>query len=122
MTHALVTIIAPLAIEQVEPVRALIEALSDPANPAQGAIAVDLARGGEFVHFASMHSLPCSDGKSGIFVLEFSADGDERGAIDEIGQRIGARLQPILDTVQGAGVQSLTLSALSARLRRSGAM
>jgi len=101
MTHALVTIIAPLAIEQVEPVRALIEGLSDPANPAQGPIALDLARGGEFVHFASMHSLPCSDGKSGIFVLEFSADGEERGAIDEIAQRIGARLQPILEQCRG---------------------
>jgi deferrochelatase/peroxidase EfeB len=101
MTHALVTIIAPLATERVEPVRALIEALSDPANPAQGAIADDLARGGVFVHFASMHALACSDGKSGIFVLEFSADGEERGAIDEIARRIGPRLKPILEQCAG---------------------
>jgi len=70
MTHALVTIIAPLAVDRVEPVRALIEALPDSANPARGAVADDLIRDGQFVHFASMHALACSDGRSGIFVLE----------------------------------------------------
>jgi hypothetical protein len=101
MTHALVTIMAPLAIGDVASVRAQIELLSDPANPAKGPIADDLVRGGQFLHFASMHALACSDGQAGIFVLEFSADGDERGAIDEIASRIGARLQPILERSGG---------------------
>ncbi len=104
MTHALVTIIAPLALGDVESVREDIEHVCgppsksnpNPANPASGAICDELKRGGEFLHFASMHALPCSDGKSGIFVLEFSADGQERKATDELAARIGARLQPIL--------------------------
>jgi len=97
MTHALVTIMAPLALGKVETVRGLIERLSDPANPAAGAIRDDVARGGHFLHFASMHALACSDGKAGVLVLEFSADGEERAAIDEVAVRIGARLQPILE-------------------------
>jgi len=101
MTHALVTIIAPLAIAKVEAVRDLIEQLSKPANPATDPIAAAITGGDLFVHFASMHALACSDGKAGIFVLEFSADGEERAAIDQVAKRLGEQLKPILQESTG---------------------
>ena len=101
MTHALVTIIAPLANANVGPARDLIEALPDCANPAMGPIPAAITGGNPFVHFASMHALACSDGRSGIFVLEFSADGEECKAIDEVAMRIGGQLQPILQKSTG---------------------
>ncbi len=94
MTHSLVTIIAPLALERVPATRELIEKLGNPASePVRSAIAGSKGEG--FVHFASLHAIAGSEGKSGSVILEFSADGGAEAAIDKLAARAGSLLEPV---------------------------
>lgn len=94
MTHSLVTIIAPLAIERVPATRDLIDKLGNPArDEVRNAIAGPTGDG--FVHFASLHAIAGSEGKSGYVVLEFSADGAADAAIERLAARAGAFFEPI---------------------------
>lgn len=92
--QAMVTIVAPVAIERIAALRRAIgEQLG---NPASGGFRAAIDQGRPFLHFASLHALGHSDGRRGSLVLELSADGDEREAIAELGRRAGSLLQPIL--------------------------
>lgn len=95
MTQALVTIAAPLAIDRVDAVRRMIETTLD--NPIiEGVrVAIEGAPGTAFVHFASLHAIPASDGKRGHLVLEFSADGTEDSAIAALAERLDTLMTPI---------------------------
>ena len=108
MTHALVTIAAPIAIARLAEAQALIEGMG---NPASDPIAASLARldGDEGVHFTSLHAIGPEDPKEtrGHLLLEFSADGAEDVAIERIAARIGDRLAPVFACAQDRGATPL---------------
>ena len=94
MSHALVTIVAPLDPERIAVARDAINALGNPARPdlAIKLAALDSDKG---IHFASLHALPSfTEGKAHL-ILEFSADSDQRWAIAWLAHAIG----PALETV-----------------------
>ena len=92
--QSLITIAAPLPLGQVEAIRAEIDARL--ANPANDAFRQAVESGGApFLHFASLHALRGSDARLGHLVLEFSADGDARFAINELARRTGALFEPL---------------------------
>jgi deferrochelatase/peroxidase EfeB len=92
MKHALISIIAPIPIDQVDTVRTQIEqTMGNPANDAVRAALQD----DETLHFASMHALAGSDGKRGSILLEFTADGDADSAIRHIATVLSAQLLAI---------------------------
>ncbi len=92
MTHALVSIVAPIDIDRVETVRAHIEHAM--GNPAGDAVRAAL-RDDETIHFASMHAIAGSDGRRGSILLEFTADGEADGAIRHIAQLLEAQLSAV---------------------------
>jgi deferrochelatase/peroxidase EfeB len=94
MSHALVTIAAPIAMELVSPATAAIAVLE---NPAHQSIRQELDRleGDDGTHFMSMHAIPSGDGSRGHLILEFSADGSE----DEALARITAAIGPVLENI-----------------------
>jgi deferrochelatase/peroxidase EfeB len=95
MKHALVTIIAPLAIEKVLSVRALIEErLGNPAFQNLRDALMPIS-GDEAIHFMSLHAFAGSDEKRGWILLEFTGDGKADAAIKHIGQVMGAELSEI---------------------------
>lgn len=80
MSHALVTIVAPLDPARLQDARDAIDALGNPARP-DLAERLDRLDGDLGIHFASLHALPSfTEGKAHI-ILEFSADGDQPWAI-----------------------------------------
>jgi hypothetical protein len=93
MSHALITIAAPIAVGRISDALAVIEAMGNPASP-QVAEALDRLDGDEGVHFMSLHAIPPTDEGSGTghLVLEFSADGSETDALARVVDRIGPRL------------------------------
>jgi deferrochelatase/peroxidase EfeB len=96
MTHALVTIIAPLALDRVPDAEAAIDAMENPAQPAIAAALDATDPDGEFgTHFASLHAIRSQDGTRAYLVLEFSADGTEDQALARIVTAIGVRLRPV---------------------------
>ncbi len=101
MSHALVTITAPIDVVRLPEALALIQALDNPASPAI-AEALDRLEGDDGVHFTSLHAVPPEDAKSGRghLVFEFSADGTEDAAIERIAQRIGHGLSPVFACAQ----------------------
>lgn len=96
MTQALVTIAAPIAVDNIPQALALIQALGNPAIGSTAA-ALQALDGDQGVHFASLHAIPPTDPQSpnGHLVLEFSADGTEETALNWIATRIGSQLKPI---------------------------
>lgn len=96
MSHALVSIAAPIAVARIPEALARIEAMG---NPASDAITAALARldGDEGVHFTSLHAVGPEDpqGTRGHLFLEFSADGAEEAAIDRIAARLGTELSAV---------------------------
>lgn len=96
MTHALVTIAAPLRAGDVAGVRAMIEqTLGNPAHDAVAAAIEGPAGSTAFVHFASLHAVPAGDARSGHLILEFSADGPEADALAGLAARVDALMTPI---------------------------
>lgn len=96
MTNALVTIIAPLDRGKLDEAAARIDALG---NPAQSRIADALGRldGDAGTHFASLHAFASADGTHAFLLLEFSADGDEDGALSRLCGAIEADLRSIFE-------------------------
>jgi len=95
MSHALVTIIAPLALDRVGGAEAAIEALG---NPARADIRVALGKHEDAehgTHFASLHAFRSQDGKRAYLAFEFSADGPEDDALARIDRQIGEHLRPV---------------------------
>jgi hypothetical protein len=84
MSNALVTIVAPLALERLTEAEEAIAALGNPARPEITAL-LNLRPGeDEGTHFASLHALRSRDGARAYIVLEFSADGTEGAALARI--------------------------------------
>jgi deferrochelatase/peroxidase EfeB len=91
MTHAMLTFVAPLAVDKVAACEAAIDQLKNPARPdIRDALAL---KPGETdgVHFASLHAIHSCDGRRGYIVLEFSADGTD----DEACKRVFGALEPM---------------------------
>jgi deferrochelatase/peroxidase EfeB len=93
MTHALVTVIAPLDTDRVADVEAVIDALGNPAR-ADIRAALDAVEE-EGTHFASLHAIHSQDRKRAYIVLEFSADGSEKESLERIERQIGEHLRPV---------------------------
>ncbi len=95
MKHALVTVIAPLAIDMVETVRAQIETRL--GNPAAQSVrdALPPISGDKAVHFMSLHAIAGSDEKQGWIIFEFTADGGAGAAINHIAQVMTAELTDV---------------------------
>jgi deferrochelatase/peroxidase EfeB len=104
MSHALVTVAAPIAVGKIAEAHARIEALGNPA--ADGlAQALGVLEREEGVHFASLHAIPPTDRQSahGHLVLEFSADGAEDVAVARIVHSIGPQLQGVFELASDRG-------------------
>ena len=96
MSHALVTIIAPLNLERVEDAKAAIDALGKPGTDTTSRAALDKHEDAEHgTHFASLHAFQSQDGKRAYIVFEFSADGPEADALARIDRQIGEQLRPV---------------------------
>ncbi|MEA2917992.1 MAG: hypothetical protein QOJ15_10073, partial [Bradyrhizobium sp.] len=95
MTHAMVTFVAPLALDKLAAAQSAIDVLGNPANE-QVRKALALTGNDENgTHFASLHAIRSPDDRRGYIVFEFSADGTE----DEATTRILTALQPMLKPV-----------------------
>jgi len=96
-SNALVTIIAPLALDRVSDAEAAIDALGNPARPdiAAALDATDQPDGELGTHFASLHALRSPDGQRAYLVLEFSADGTQDQALARIVTAMGVCLRPV---------------------------
>ena len=97
MSNALVTVIAPLALDRVKDAEAAIDKLGNPASaPIKAALdALDDEEHG--THFASLHGIRSQDGKRGYIVFEFSADGADDEELAAIARKIGAHLKPVFE-------------------------
>ncbi len=95
MSHALVTIIAPLPFDRLADAEARIDGLGNPARP-DIAAALDRLDGEDGTHFASLHAVRSKEPGRAYLAFEFSADGSEDAAIDRIARAIGDDLQSVL--------------------------
>jgi deferrochelatase/peroxidase EfeB len=99
MSHALVTVVAPLDPRRLDDARKAIEALG---NPADAGLAAKLAQrdGDRGIHFVSLHALPSfTEGKAHL-LLEISADGDKKWAIEWLARAIGDELKAVFEHAQ----------------------
>jgi deferrochelatase/peroxidase EfeB len=82
--HALLTIVAPLALEKLSIAQAELDRFADelPSLAAQlGALDSGAEDG---THFMSLHAIASTDGKNAYLLLELSADGDTQAALARI--------------------------------------
>jgi hypothetical protein len=81
MTHAFITVVAPLPLVKLTDAQHAIESKG---NPCETDIARRLGKLDDEhgIHFVSMHAIPSPDGDHAWLVLEFSADGSEEAALD----------------------------------------
>ena len=97
MTHALVTIVAPIDAEQLKILPDLIsQKFGNPAEPSieQSLSPLD-ANGESSTHFASLHAIPAGAGTNGYLIFEFSADGSDEEALARFDRQIGGPLKEI---------------------------
>ncbi|WP_426955583.1 Dyp-type peroxidase [Muricoccus radiodurans] len=94
MTHAMVTVIAPLAPGRVQEAESVIDGLGNPPRD-HLRTALDRLDGEEGTHFVSLHALRSADGTRAYLLLEFSADGTEEAALARIVAAIGEDLRPV---------------------------
>jgi deferrochelatase/peroxidase EfeB len=95
MTHALVTIVAPLARDRLRDAEQAIDRLGNPAS-ADIKAALDVTdKDGSGTHFASLHAIESWDGKRAYLVLEFSADGSEERALQRLVTAIEDHLRSV---------------------------
>ena len=93
--QSLVTIVAPIRREDVTELNALIDGLGNPAEDSVRS-ALDITDAdGRGTHFMSLHAIAGEGREDAHLVLEFTADGTERRAIERILAAIGGRLEPI---------------------------
>ena len=98
-----VTIIAPVPTDQIEAMRAKIEALGNPANP-QVTAALHTR---DVIHFGSMNVFAASAGDRGHLVLEFSGDGEEDDLLTTMTDALGPELEPIFAHTRDRGTGAL---------------
>src|SRR5262245_46341607 len=92
MTHALVTILAPIETSLLARLTAQVGELGNPANDSMRS-RLDQLDGESGTHFASLHAIPAGSGHNGYLVFEFSADGTEEEALTRIVYQIGTELE-----------------------------
>lgn len=95
MSHALVTIIAPLRLDRVAEAEEAIDRLGNPAQANIQEALNKLDADGAGTHFASLHAIRSADAARAYLVFEFSADGAEDQALARILGAIGEHLRPI---------------------------
>src|SRR5438270_8242869 len=96
MSHAMLTMIAPLKPARVADAQAEIAALGNPAvDPIRDALAAD-PKTGDGIHFASMHAIRSRHSDEAWILLEFSSDGTEQWAVDHLASAIGDQLRRVL--------------------------
>jgi deferrochelatase/peroxidase EfeB len=97
MSHAFVTIVAPLALEKAAAAEQAIDAMGNPAKEEirDRLDELDGDDGLQGTHFASLHAVRSPDGERAWLILEFSADGTEDDALRRIVQAIGDRLRAV---------------------------
>src|SRR5262245_51713136 len=94
MTHTFITVVAPLPLGKVADAARTIGAMGNPAV-AELASKLEVRRGDDGTHFASMHAIRSPDGESAWLALEFSADGSEEEALTRVVDAIGERLRAV---------------------------
>jgi hypothetical protein len=94
MSHALVTIIAPLPRERVQEAETRIDALGNPPRDDLRA-ALDRLEGSSGTHFCSLHAVRSKDLGKAYLAFEFSADGTAGEAIGRIARAIGPQLATV---------------------------
>jgi len=97
MTHALVTIVAPLDAEKLKILPDLIsKRLGNPAEqPIEQSLGPLDEDGASSTHFASLHAIPAGTGTNGYLIFEFSADGSDDEALARFDRQIGGPLKEI---------------------------
>jgi hypothetical protein len=96
---SLTTIVVAIRASEVA---AFDEAIDRLGNPADGRLRKALDRldpDGGGTHFMSLHAIPGPDGGDAHLVLEFTADGSERRALERIVAAIAPDLEPIFRKV-----------------------
>ena len=95
MTHAMVTFVAPLALDKVVAAENAIDVLGNPAsNAVQSALALQ-PNDQNGTHFASLHAIRSQDGETAYIVFEYSADGPDDVATSRIVSALGSMLKPV---------------------------
>ena len=95
MTHAMVTFVAPLAIDKLAAAENAIDTLGNPASTAvRNALALQ-PNDENGTHFASLHAIKSQYGKRAYIVFEFSADGTDDAATARILVALGPMLKPV---------------------------
>jgi deferrochelatase/peroxidase EfeB len=106
--QSLVTIVAPIRREDVADFDALLDGLGNPAGDSLRAALDVTDADGRGTHFMSLHAIAGVGREDAHLVLEFTADGTERRAIERIAAAVGDRLEPIfaraLDWRRGTGL------------------
>jgi deferrochelatase/peroxidase EfeB len=96
MPHAMVTVVAPLALDRLKTTEDAIDAMG---NPAQDAVRSSLdvldQSTGMGTHFASLHAIRSPDARHAWIAFEFSADGTEEQALARIVSAIGEHIRPV---------------------------
>jgi deferrochelatase/peroxidase EfeB len=95
MSHAMITMIAPLASNRIAEAEAAIDLLGNPAQDQMRAALDRLDDDGSGTHFTSLHAIRSADAQRGYIVFEFSADGTEERALARIVSAIGEHLRPV---------------------------
>ncbi len=96
MSHAFVTIIAPVRSADIAQIRSAIETLG---NPARSDITTALNALGR-IHFASLNVFQASSGHGGHLVLEFSGDGAQDELLAEFAKAVGSWLAPVFQKTE----------------------
>ena len=94
MSHALVTIIAPLDEARIAAAEAAIDRLGNPPRPDIIA-ALDRLDGEDGTHFCSLHAVRSKTIGKAYLAFEFSADGTPDSATARIARAIGPDLQTV---------------------------
>jgi deferrochelatase/peroxidase EfeB len=94
VSQSLLTIIAPLAVDAVPDLQQTIDGFGNPAH-ADIAAALDRLDGEDGTHFMSLHAIRSRDHARAYVVLELTADGTARQALERIVTAIGPRLQTV---------------------------
>ena len=97
MSHALVTIVAPLSPDRIGKASHLIDALGNPVRADLRAALDPTDADGSGTHFASLHALPSFTAGRAHLILEFSADGTPAQAIARLAGAIGQQLEAVFE-------------------------
>lgn len=96
MTHALVTIVAPLPLHSLATAEYRIDQLGNPTRDDIKA-ALDVLESGDGTHFCSLHAIASKDLGKAYLAFEVSADGTEEQAIGRIARAIGNELTTVFE-------------------------